>query len=400
MGSSCYIKVVLLLFNVLLQSLGLHVFWELRSNKSDCLEEETLLKIAVRYPSLCYQAKYNSSSPLNIEKCVEKILCKNKKDINHEKIAHCATKDEMLCCINEDQCEDKDHKNNENECKAMRDTERKKNRVFGNCKFPFIYKSKSYYKCTTIGYDSLMVNASTENESNNCYRWCATMVNENNVFIENSGLWGHCSNQCDVNYDETCKKKRKGKKQKASRHKGKHKKEKQNSRAKKKQEHKFPRFKKEHETEIANPRPMEIEHQCWTRNTTTSVKNIFDGTYQDHTLVNPGKCIFPFNYKGTWYSNCIAVDDPMCRLWCSVQNDRGYHRKQGSKWAYCNEAGCNMNKPESEYYKIGPKCYLEKDNSNKAQNHFFEWELTKVEFIESEDPNFNYYDMDNSNDDD
>ena len=40
-------------------------------------------------------------------------------------------------------------------------------------------------------------------------------------------------------------------------------------------------------------------------------------------------------------------------------NDHGYHRKKGSKWAYCNEVGCNMGKKELEYKDIGPKCTLD-----------------------------------------
>ena len=291
---------------------------------------------------------------MNITKCVDNIPCKNKVDINYEEVAHCTTKEEMVCCIDTRQCGDmdnKDAKDQQTECFI----ERIMNRPIGKCKFPFIYRGKSHYKCTS---------KETPNGDKHCYRWCATLLNENNVYIENSGLWGYCSNKCDVNYDETCKKKRKHKKKKASRYKGKHKKGKQDSRSKKKQHQMLPRFKAEHEKEKANPRPEKIEHQCFTRNTTTMVKNRFDGSYEEFTLINPGPCIFPFNYRGEWYSTCIAKDDLVCRLWCSVKNDHGYHRKKGSKWAYCREAGCNMGKNPLEYKDFfKPPCYLDEEKS-------------------------------------
>jgi len=379
MRLSCYRKIVLLLFNLLQQSQGLqrfHVFWELKSNTSECLREGDVLKNVVNYPYLCYQTKYNNSNPMNIEKCVENIPCRNRTNIiNIKEVAHCKTKEEIVCCIEYEQCDDDNwyvNMKNETKCYGRQDTSSRKK---GICQFPFIYHGESYYKCTTTG-------------KRNCYRWCATLTDENNVYIPNSGMWGYCNNDCDVNYDETCRKKSKHKK-KASRYK-----EKNNSRQKRKQHQKFPRFKEEHEKEKDNPRPEEIEHQCSTRNTTTFVINRFDGDTKEFTLVNPGKCSFPFNYKGTWYSNCIAEDDPLCRLWCSVKNDHGYHRKKGSKWAYCREVGCNMNKSEEEYTQIGPKCQLEKHG--RAENHFFEWELTRIEYVESEDPNFNIYDMEDS----
>ena len=44
MRASCYKKLVLLLYNLLQQIQGFHVFWELRSNRSKCLKEETVIK--------------------------------------------------------------------------------------------------------------------------------------------------------------------------------------------------------------------------------------------------------------------------------------------------------------------------------------------------------------------
>ena len=291
---------------------------------------------------------------MNIEKCVENIPCKKKKDMKYDEVAHCTTEEEMVCCLNVDQCWDEKNKNHMKKCNALKDTENKKNMLLGKCHFPFIYDGKLHYKCTS---------KETPEGDNKCYRWCATLLNENNVYIENSGLWGYCSNQCEVNYDESCKKKRKHEKKKSSQKKGK-----QNLKEKKKQDQVFPRFKEEHEKELENPRPEEKEHQCLTRNTTTTGKNKLDGTYQEFTLTDPGPCSFPFNYKGEWYSTCIAQDDPVCRFWCSVENDHGYHRKKGSKWAYCKEVGCNMNKTESEYKTdMGPKCYLDKKGMSQIK---------------------------------
>merc|ERR1719153_1624789 len=100
-------------------------------------------------------------------------------------VAHCKTKEEMVCCIKYDQCRDDRSDHIKNDCNAYRNVSGLNQmgwldqRWVGICKFPFNYRGKIYYKCTTKG-------------DSKCYRWCATHVNENNVYIENSDLWGYC----------------------------------------------------------------------------------------------------------------------------------------------------------------------------------------------------------------
>ena len=225
----------------------------------------------------------------------------------------------------------------------------------GKCHFPFIYKTVQYYHCT-VTHDK------------DCHRWCATLVDKNNVYVKNSNQWKYCDNKCPVNYDETCKKR------------GEH-----------------PWFREEwyKENENTNPRPktVEVSGTCGTLNTTTMVKSRFTDSFEDHHLINPGRCVFPFNYKGTWYDHCIAIDDPVCRFWCSIRNDHGYHRKYGSQWAYCKEAGCNMTMMDMSGHRKGPfnepPCYLQKHGGD-PNNHWYEWEMPRHDYIESDDPNFKY----------
>ena len=106
------------------------------------------------------------------------------------------------------------------------------------------------------------------------------------------------------------------------------------------------------------------------------------------------KCALPFNYKGKWHRQCIAMDDPFCRgvslllslwcwdvsssmlrFWCSTENDHGYHRRLGSKWAYCSE-GCSIERDE--------KC------SRKGQEH-------PPHFIAQEKPSFDYVEYEGEN---
>jgi len=51
------------------------------------------------------------------------------------------------------------------------------------CVFPFIYQGTTYYECTR--------DSDPEGK-----RWCATKVDEEGFYIENSGQYGYCSQQC------------------------------------------------------------------------------------------------------------------------------------------------------------------------------------------------------------
>ena len=70
-----------------------------------------------------------------------------------------------------------------------------------------------------------------------------------------------------------------------------------------------PRFYKEYQK---TPNLPSSEGTCHTTNTTTFYKSQ-TGHVEAFTLFNPAGCSFPFNYKGTWYNQCIAEDDPFCR---------------------------------------------------------------------------------------
>ena len=148
-----------------------------------------------------------------------------------------------------------------------------------------------------------------------------------------------------------------------------------------------PRFYNEHQKTPDLPSAGE---SCQTTNTTTFYKSQ-TGNMEEFTLVNPNGCSFPFNYKGTWYTGCIVEDDPFCRkcsdsptsdvtvwcrLWCSVSNDQGYHRRLGSKWAYCRE-DCPGN--------ITEKCdKIGMSQNEKVDPHFIDQERQTFDYVEYE----------------
>merc|ERR1712048_761912 len=101
---------------------------------------------------------------------------------------------------------------------------------------------------------------------------------------------------------------------------------------------------------------------CRTTNTTTYFQGAA-GTVDQFTLFNPANCSFPFNYKGKWHRQCIAMDDPFCRFWCSTENDHGYHRRLGSKWAYCSQ-DCRR------YRKKKEMCTRKSDSKEKMEPHY------------------------------
>jgi len=141
-----------------------------------------------------------------------------------------------------------------------------------------------------------------------------------------------------------------------------------------------PRFKREFDVETKKIRIK--SKTCGTQKTTTFIKSKDGGPGEDFTLYNPGNCSFPFNYRGVWYSTCITLDDPMCRYWCSVKNDHGYHRKLGSKWAYCNN-DCPKEKNGQH-----DRCKIQNAKKGELTKHFYEDEFGKIVYHENEDQNF------------
>ena len=325
-------------FNSIHYTQAFNVFWKFRSNSSKCFKEEELINLVLEHPTYCFQGVHNSSYPMTTKECVKNIKCNKKnEEIDYDAVPMCKTDKEMICCLNSFQCkfDIKELYYTKSDCRYL--INRKAglyNRYIeaGRCSFPFIYKNKTYNKCTVF-------------TDNSCLRWCATLVDSNNMYIENSGLWGYCDLLCPVNYEETCRDKKK-----------------------------VPMFHGEF-----NPNFKAFQRStktCGTQNTTTIINSKDGGPGEDFTLYNPGNCSFPFNYRGVWYSTCITKDDPLCRYWCSVRNDHGYHRKLGSKWAYCNK-DCPKQPKRMNDCKKG-----------KLKNHFYQDEFATYVYLENEDPNF------------
>ena len=56
-------------------------------------------------------------------------------------------------------------------------------------------------------------------------------------------------------------------------------------------------------------------------------------------------CIFPFVYSGKTYNECINVNDPNGKFWCSTKVDtNGNHVK--SYWGYCDRNCSNVTKED------------------------------------------------------
>ena len=336
-------------YNSIHYTQAFNVFWKFRSDSSECYMEDELIHLVLEHPTHCYQGINNSSSPMTTKDCVRNIKCnkKNGEKIDFDTVPMCKTDNEMICCLNSYQCESDtkgiETTNYQSECQYLRNSRTKSNGIHkqaGQCVFPFTYHGMSYYKCTVF-------------TDSNCFRWCATLVDSNNVYIKKSGLWGYCDNTCPVNYEEKCH-----------------------------NETRIPMFKKEFDADSKN---VQIKTKtCGTQNTTTLIKSKDGGPREDFTLFNPGNCSFPFKYRGVWYSTCITKDDPLCRYWCSVRNDHGYHRKLGSKWAYCNK-DCPLPKDKHEDICPGKTQGRGKGGLNK---HFFEDEFATYVYLENEDPNF------------
>ena len=71
------------------------------------------------------------------------------------------------------------------------------------------------------------------------------------------------------------------------------------------------------------------------------------------------------------------------RLWCSTENDQGYHRRLGSKWAYCRQ-DCGREQK---------KCKLRSEQSAKVvlDGHFIAQEKPTFDYVEDEENNWGKY---------
>ena len=67
-------------------------------------------------------------------------------------------------------------------------------------------------------------------------------------------------------------------------------------------------------------------------------------------------------------------------MWCSTENDQGYHRRLGSKWAYCRQ-DCSRDKG---------KCRRRSDKSRKdaaVEGHYIAQEKPTFDYVEYEENN-------------
>ena len=73
----------------------------------------------------------------------------------------------------------------------------------------------------------------------------------------------------------------------------------------------------------------------------------------------------------------VVGDNVVFRLWCSIENDHGYHRRLGSKWAYCGQ-DCPRDKDE--------KC-SNKVNGKESHPHYIAQEKPTFDYVEDEENN-------------
>ncbi|XP_068427308.1 macrophage mannose receptor 1-like [Clinocottus analis] len=61
-------------------------------------------------------------------------------------------------------------------------------------------------------------------------------------------------------------------------------------------------------------------------------------------------CMFPFQYKDQWYSDCTTIDSPEKRLWCAVET-----KYQSERWGYCpstSKEGWTIHPTTGAYYQL------------------------------------------------
>ena len=68
----------------------------------------------------------------------------------------------------------------------------------------------------------------------------------------------------------------------------------------------------------------------------------------------------------------------MLRFWCSTENDHGYHRRLGSKWAYCSQ-DCRR------YRKKKEMCTRKSDSKEKMEPHYIAQEKPTFDYVEYEE---------------
>ncbi|XP_075954227.1 macrophage mannose receptor 1-like [Anarhichas minor] len=67
-------------------------------------------------------------------------------------------------------------------------------------------------------------------------------------------------------------------------------------------------------------------------------------------------CMFPFQYKDQWYSDCTTVDSSEKYLWCSVET-----KYQNERWGYCpstSKIGWTIHPTTGAYYQLNTQSAL------------------------------------------
>ncbi|XP_060901039.1 macrophage mannose receptor 1-like [Labrus mixtus] len=67
-------------------------------------------------------------------------------------------------------------------------------------------------------------------------------------------------------------------------------------------------------------------------------------------------CMFPFQYKDQWYSDCTTTDSPENQLWCAVET-----KYQSERWGYCpvtSKGYWNIHPTTGAYYQLNTQSAL------------------------------------------
>ena len=75
----------------------------------------------------------------------------------------------------------------------------------------------------------------------------------------------------------------------------------------------------------------------------------------------------------------VFAENVVFRLWCSTENDQGYHRRLGSKWAYCRQDCSRDQKNCTRRNELEKKKYVE--------SHFIAQEKPTFDYVEDEENN-------------
>uniref|UniRef100_A0A3Q0R9F3 Mannose receptor, C type 1b n=1 Tax=Amphilophus citrinellus TaxID=61819 RepID=A0A3Q0R9F3_AMPCI len=75
-------------------------------------------------------------------------------------------------------------------------------------------------------------------------------------------------------------------------------------------------------------------------------------------------CMFPFFYKGNWYSNCITLDSPQQRSWCPVET-----KYEHELWGYCptnSKENWNKHPTTGAAYQLNTQSALTWDQADAS----------------------------------